>query len=154
MKTQSGIAGVNLHHFAFKLDCTVHLAENLPCNLQIITANCGGTHNIKARLLRASSRSISFFFLWLWSSRAVKCASWDNLVVRRESYQRRSPEAKANIGNQLTAARKYWIFSFSVFSYSFLRLLQQCPWQQKANCSSDSWRKLASRKWSVCIYRI
>lgn len=30
---QSGIAGVNLH-FAFKLDCTVHLAENLWTNSQ------------------------------------------------------------------------------------------------------------------------
>lgn len=33
------IAGVNLHRFAFKLDCTVHLAENLPCKSSRQTAD-------------------------------------------------------------------------------------------------------------------
>ena len=102
---------------SFRLQARLHGSFGGKPAMQIIPANCGRTHNINARMFRTSSRSISFLFLLLRSG-AAKCASCGNLVVRRESHQRRSPEA--NIGNQLTAATKYWIFIIHIVSPFFI----------------------------------
>ena len=110
------IAGVNWHRFAFKLDCTVHLAENLPCKSSRQTAD-----ELTTSMQECSGLPVGRFHSYFCCcdlSGAAKCASWGNLVVCRESYQRRSPEA--NIGNQLTAATKYWIFIIHIVSPFFI----------------------------------